>query len=657
MVAVYGTKSSESARLEQQLQIALQQIFADLRELVVSIIEADGEISGAFWSQQRSTLALVLTPVVTRALQASVAVEVQGIAQRGGASANLDMKIGEAAQCLVNDIVADVLESVSRQVEALLDDPNRPLEFSALSEQRAELIAITETTRIMSTGQLLAWKATRPIVKVVTDPPYVIGKRWRVMPGEKVCPICAPLDGIVTGLDERFERETLAVDVPPAHPRCRYWLEPVWSDEALTKPTAQEGDDSEHPETYPELCEWLPPSIGGICGDDAGLARFRNLLGNIYRLAWNRAPVAARLLAHYLDGYVPSGQSAWMPDGIHRVPMFVNPHQIFANPLFNDPAYDHLANNGLTISEMLSDQFLSILAANGTDPATLFNGLPLTEFVDGDNLIYVANAVAWNYYQYRFTGENLEFAFGFARVEPVGNMMIVYRFDVERQMISMSLIQEVQVSDRYDWNGTPIAYNPSTGTVRLNSFDDPSTGIPIPPLEIDPETNEIIAVLVDNDQVVEGNFTLIPYPPDSPDLGAVAGLYFDHMGLVDPAPNRNSAIFGSADHPNVFVELGFGFFGGDTGFPSGAFHLLEGEGTAGPFYVYSSWRQTNVYEIPFSVSDTGEVIVEVDVTSLQPIVSIGESIHLTPTDNAVVTLQESGFEPITPYHETDTQPH
>jgi hypothetical protein len=32
-------------------------------------------------------------------------------------------------------------------------------------------------------------------------------------------------------------------------------------------------------------------------------------------------------------------------------------------------------------------------------------------------------------------------------------------------------------------------------------------------------------------------------------------------------------------------------------------------------------------------------------------------IALFPTHNTVVTLQESGFEPITPFHETDTQPH
>jgi hypothetical protein len=656
MVAIYRTKSSESARVEQQLQITLQQVFADLGEYVVSRIEADGELSATFWSQQRHALTRTLTPVIARTLQESVDVEVQNIAKRGGVSMNLDTDVEQAAHRLVGSIVADILEGLSRQVEVLLDDSSSHEPFSAWSARRAELIAMTEATRIMSTGQLLAWKATRPIVKIVSDPPYVVGKRWRIQRGEKVCPICAPLDGMVTGLDELFESGALVVDMPPAHPRCRCSLEPVWSDEAFAKSPAQE-ERGDYPVTYPELCEWLPASIGGICGDDAGLARFRNLLGNIYRLAWNIAPVAARLLAHYLDGYVPGGQSAWLPDGIHRVPMFVNPYQIFSNPLFNDPSFNIPEFGIYTITQELSVRFLSTLSLSSLDPATLFNDRVVAELIAAGDQIYTMNTLDWKGFTYRFTGENLEFAFGFALVEPVDDMIVVYRFDTERQVISMSIIQEVQISDRYDWNGKPIAYNPGSGTVRLNSFEDPITGISIPPLEVNPETNEIIAVLANDGQVAENNFILIPYPPDSPDLGAVAGLYFDHMGLVDPAPARSSTIFGSADHPNPLVVMNVGFLGGNTGFPSGAFHLLEGEGTAGPFYVYSSWRQTNIYEIPFTVSQDGNVIINETTTLLQPVFSLGESMYLDPTDDAVVTLQESGFEPITPYHEADTQPH
>ncbi len=72
---------------------------------------------------------------------------------------------------------------------------------------------------------------------------FVVGKRWRVQRGQQVCPICEPLDGMVVALDERFERAGLSVDAPPAHPRCRCGLQPVWSNDVFRKPGLQEEND------------------------------------------------------------------------------------------------------------------------------------------------------------------------------------------------------------------------------------------------------------------------------------------------------------------------------------------------------------------------------------------------------------------------------
>ncbi len=88
---------------------------------------------------------------------------------------------------------------------------------------------------------------------------FVVGKRWRVQRGQQVCPICEPLDGMVVTLDERFERAGLSVDAPPAHPRCRCSLQPVWSNDVFRKPAPQEEDDlvtqlQNFPQQYQE---WL----------------------------------------------------------------------------------------------------------------------------------------------------------------------------------------------------------------------------------------------------------------------------------------------------------------------------------------------------------------------------------------------------------------
>ncbi len=71
----------------------------------------------------------------------------------------------------------------------------------------------------------------------------MVGKRWRVQRGQQVCPICEPLDDIVVALDEKFERAGLSVDAPPAHPRCRCSLQPVWSNDVFRKPGLQEEAD------------------------------------------------------------------------------------------------------------------------------------------------------------------------------------------------------------------------------------------------------------------------------------------------------------------------------------------------------------------------------------------------------------------------------
>jgi len=71
---------------------------------------------------------------------------------------------------------------------------------------RAEMIAITETTRAASEGQL--W-----LEDELRKDGIATYRVWQTNRDETVCPICAPRHG------KRIEDGQL----PPAHPRCRCW--------------------------------------------------------------------------------------------------------------------------------------------------------------------------------------------------------------------------------------------------------------------------------------------------------------------------------------------------------------------------------------------------------------------------------------------------
>lgn len=79
-----------------------------------------------------------------------------------------------------------------------------------LLASRSKTIARTETMRASNEGQEQLWAQARS--KGLLD--SSVKKTWIAF---DPCPICAPLDGEVVGLDEDF---SIGTD-PPAHPNCR----------------------------------------------------------------------------------------------------------------------------------------------------------------------------------------------------------------------------------------------------------------------------------------------------------------------------------------------------------------------------------------------------------------------------------------------------
>jgi hypothetical protein len=83
------------------------------------------------------------------------------------------------------------------------------------SPVRAEMIAITETTRAASAGE---YEMVREIEKEGVRMVAV----WQTANDDLVCPICEPRHGKKEG--DEWTRNAGLHQEPPAHPRCRCWV-------------------------------------------------------------------------------------------------------------------------------------------------------------------------------------------------------------------------------------------------------------------------------------------------------------------------------------------------------------------------------------------------------------------------------------------------
>lgn len=96
----------------------------------------------------------------------------------------------------------EAFPDLRQRVAQIFDDP-----------RRAELIAVTETTRAIAEGNTRAWEAAQ-----------VWGREWRTARDELVCPVCGPLHQQRAQLGQAFPGN---IGNPPAHPNCRCIIVPV----------------------------------------------------------------------------------------------------------------------------------------------------------------------------------------------------------------------------------------------------------------------------------------------------------------------------------------------------------------------------------------------------------------------------------------------
>jgi SPP1 gp7 family putative phage head morphogenesis protein len=128
---------------------------------------------------------------------------------------NLITEVSDTTRGAVNELTASAIDNgwTNDEFAGELSDA------FGFSDDRANLIATTETATAETAGTLEGYKASG----------VVGGKEWSA--DADACDDCAALDGVVVPLDEDFPGD--GGDGPPAHPRCQCVVAPVVSEDAL----------------------------------------------------------------------------------------------------------------------------------------------------------------------------------------------------------------------------------------------------------------------------------------------------------------------------------------------------------------------------------------------------------------------------------------
>ena len=202
-----------------------------------------------FWELEDILLAEALLPLVQDALLAGAAGGIELLTPELAAMVDFDL-LTDTILRRVSSFRIEVLEPMNRTTrKAIQKDISdwitsgenfavfkkafiKTLDTVVLSATRAEMIAITEITRLFAEGNVMAWKSTG----------LVSGKQWMTAEDDLVCSICRPLSGKIVEVDSDFELLPGEMDeallkqaskgagftwqTPPAHPRCRCFLIP-----------------------------------------------------------------------------------------------------------------------------------------------------------------------------------------------------------------------------------------------------------------------------------------------------------------------------------------------------------------------------------------------------------------------------------------------
>ena len=209
-------KDSAEARLIRLLKSRLASHFDAVMQILGDPPNLNN-LTPEFWQTEAGRLLAMLSPELEAMAMTSAA-----------ASATVSVVWDEAviareavewarqyAYDLVSQLNRSTLELLQQVISGFLETPGMTIgdlrrELApAFGERRAQTIAVTETTRAFEQGnQLVQRELERAGIHRV--------RQWRTAMDEKVCPLCAPLEG-------KNEGDWGGLPGPPAHPNCRCW--------------------------------------------------------------------------------------------------------------------------------------------------------------------------------------------------------------------------------------------------------------------------------------------------------------------------------------------------------------------------------------------------------------------------------------------------
>ncbi len=205
-----------------------------------------------FWNIENARLWEEISPLAMRALLAGATTAARQLPVDIAPLINWDL-FNESAISYLHQYrlstITGITESTRRQAILAIDNwiregaPLGTLQSTlapVFGRTRAESIAITEVTRVYAEGNLRLWQSTG-LVGV---------KRWQTAFDDRVCPICRPFHDTIVEIDGAFSHSAADLEAskelqrivrrqgslfraPPAHVRCRCWLQPGVSEVAL----------------------------------------------------------------------------------------------------------------------------------------------------------------------------------------------------------------------------------------------------------------------------------------------------------------------------------------------------------------------------------------------------------------------------------------
>lgn len=223
---------------EAWLKEALDQPLGALRKTKTLPIKS---LDFEFWEGERDALRVVLQPSIDRMAEQGALTAFDTNPVTGGSGAkqsqvdiafDWSLIAAEAALWaethgaeLVTGVIGTTQRIVAKKVAEWIRTPGLTIGDLTESllpwfgETRAQMIAVTETTKAFAEGErVLIDRARNAGLEVVPI--------WLTSRDELVCPLCGPLDGLP---QPEWEEASPGTDWPPRHPRCRCFLKQRWT--------------------------------------------------------------------------------------------------------------------------------------------------------------------------------------------------------------------------------------------------------------------------------------------------------------------------------------------------------------------------------------------------------------------------------------------